>query len=138
MTDAARGGCPHILCLKCNYVVIRLQGAEWVNGDKGFDLYLSTRNYYPDWALLASSSPFGARGEREQDSVLRTTPNAAAYCCQCSWLTVRAPRVGIETKITDVALAGVDNYPFAIELPLLPNQKQRRPPLWICKGHSLI
>ena len=65
---------------------------------------------------------------------------AAAYCCQCSWVTVRAERGVITTTLADIALFKSDGgdsekvVPFATELPKLTGDL-RRPPLWCCVGH---
>ena len=133
------GGCPHILCQKCNYMVVRLQGAEWDDDEGRFNLYLTLRNYYPDWCQLANSTPVGA----EESScganrlVLKVNPTAAAYCCQCSWLTVKSAKAVVVTRLSDAFLthAGADGtHPFATVLPLESGEK-RRPPLWVCHGH---
>lgn len=132
------GGCPHILCRKCNYMVVRLQGAEWDDDHGSVNLYLTLRNYYPDWCRLASAVPVGVEdGLRASHAVLRVNASAAAYCCQCSWVSVRAARAVIETKLTDAFLVKSgrdDSHLFATEMPLVPGEK-RRPPLWVCHGH---
>ncbi|GET92369.1 hypothetical protein, conserved [Leishmania tarentolae] len=130
------GGCPNVLCRQCNYMVVRLQGAEWK--DSGVNLYLTLRNYYPDWCRLASATPVGVEEDSEASrSVLRSSSAAAAYCCQCSWVTVRAAKAVIDTRLTDITMAKPareGEHPFATELPLPPEEK-RRPPLWVCHGH---
>ncbi|KPI85929.1 hypothetical protein ABL78_5013 [Leptomonas seymouri] len=132
------GGCPFILCRKCNYMVVRLQGAEWDDDHGKVNLYLTLRNYYPDWCRLASTTPVGVEDMRGADRyVLKANPTAAAYCCQCSWETVRCAKAVIETKLTDAFLvkSGADEaHPFATEMPLVLGEK-RRPPLWVCHGH---
>lgn len=135
------GGCANILCHKCNYIVIRLQGAEWVDNGGVLDLYLTLRNYYPDWSRLASSRPIGVEEDIKGASrrlVLQENSAAAAYCCQCSWLTVKSARETIETRVTDAVTlrASEGGCLFATTLPLLPSEK-RRPPLWACHGHSM-
>ncbi|KAG5494034.1 hypothetical protein JKF63_01867 [Porcisia hertigi] len=132
------GGCPHILCRQCNYMVVRLQDAQWdVDGE--VNLYLTLRNYYPDWCRLASSTPVGGESSAKTSrAVLSRSLRAAAYCCQCSWMTVKNARAVIETKLTDVALARPateSGHPFATEFPL-PAGETRRPPLWVCYGHA--
>jgi hypothetical protein len=135
------GGCPHILCRKCNYMVVRLQGAEWDDDHGRVNLYLTLRNFYPDWCRLASATPVGAEDGHGPSSVLqhvlKVNPTAAAYCCQCSWLTVRSAKAVVETKLTDVftvKLGADGSHPFATEVPLVTGEK-RRPPLWVCHGH---
>lgn len=132
------GGCPNIVCRKCSYVVIRLQDAEWVDGSGTTDLYLTMRNYYPDWSRLASSLPVGLSEEKQKRNglVLRDMSGSAAYCCQCSWLTVSSDRALIETKAADVVAYATEGNSFSTRLPVTPGGKQR-PPLWLCKGHSL-
>ncbi|CAJ1022802.1 Retinal Maintenance, putative [Leishmania lindenbergi] len=131
------GGCPHILCRHCNYMVVRLQGAQWE--DDGVNLYLTLRNYYPDWCRLASATPVGVEdGAEASRCVLRTSLPAAAYCCQCSWVTVRCAKAVVETRLTDITMikpAKEGEHPFATELPLPPGEN-RRPPLWVCHGHT--
>ncbi|KAG5468348.1 hypothetical protein LSCM1_02328 [Leishmania martiniquensis] len=132
------GGCPHILCRKCNYMVVRLQNAEW-DAEGGVNLYLTLRNFYPDWCRLASATPVGVEnGAEAARFVLRTRSSAAAYCCQCSWVTVSSAKVVIETRLTDIVVtktAREEEHPFATELPLPPSER-RRPPLWVCHGHT--
>ncbi|KEG14156.1 hypothetical protein DQ04_00601230 [Trypanosoma grayi] len=130
------GGCPLIVCRKCNYAVIRLQGAAWQDGGGSTDLYLTVRNFYPDWSRLASSYPVGQIKSGEQNRVLKANPGSAAYCCQCSWLTVKSPQEAIETRLTDPAgfVGREETCCFATQLPLVPGEK-RRPPLWVCRGH---
>ncbi|AYU82645.1 Cilia- and flagella-associated protein 418 [Leishmania donovani] len=131
------GGCPNILCRQCNYMVVRLQGAEW--DDDGVNLYLTLRNYYPDWCRLASATPVGVEdGAEASRGVLRSSSAAAAYCCQCSWVTVRSAKMVIETRLTDITMAKPareGEHPFATKLPL-PLGEKRRPPLWVCHGHT--
>ncbi|CBZ30412.1 conserved hypothetical protein [Leishmania mexicana MHOM/GT/2001/U1103] len=131
------GGCPNILCRQCNYMVVRLQGAEW--DDDGVNLYLTLRNYYPDWCRLASATPVGVEdGAEASRSVLRSSLAAAAYCCQCSWVTVRSIKAVIETRLTDITMTKrtrEGEHPFATELPPA-FEETRRPPLWVCHGHT--
>ncbi|EPY23070.1 hypothetical protein STCU_04448 [Strigomonas culicis] len=139
-TDASQteGGCTHMLCLKCNYMVVRLQGAAWDDGDGATNLYLTTRNFYPDWSRLANSYAVGTSTNKGTTYVLVADASAAAYCCQCAWLTVRSPMVCIETRLTDVPAyrSHTAEHPFATELPLRKGET-RRPPLWTCKGHAI-
>lgn len=132
----ATGGCPFILCRRCNYVVIRLQGAKWCDREGTLDLYLTTRNFYPDWSRLASALPVGVPDGNRHGCVLRTSTKAAAYCCQCSWLTVYGPHEVVETRLTDAASMAEGTSLFATELPLRKGET-RRPPLWFCKGHAV-
>ncbi|KAG5468763.1 hypothetical protein CUR178_01598 [Leishmania enriettii] len=136
--DAGDGGCPHILCRHCNYMVVRLQNAEW-DAEGEVNLYLTLRNFYPDWCRLASTTPVGVEnGPEALRYVLRTSLSAAAYCCQCSWVTVRSAKAVIETRLTDITMvrpAREGEHLFATELPLLPGEI-RRPPLWVCHGHT--
>ncbi|KAH9577258.1 hypothetical protein LSM04_001297 [Trypanosoma melophagium] len=132
------GGCPFIMCRKCHYAVIRLQGAAWQDRDGTIDLYLTVRNYYPDWSRLASSYPVGRNTTTGgvQNRVLCADTDSAAYCCQCSWLTVKGSREMIVTLLADHAgfVGKEDSCCFATQLPLLQGE-QRRPPLWVCRGH---
>lgn len=133
------GGCSQILCRHCNYMVVRLQDAEWDDAGGSVNLYLTLRNFYPDWSRLASSTPVGIEGVAEASNyVLRARPAVAAYCCQCSWVTVRSAKALIETRLTDIAMSSKSakegQHPFATELPLLPGEA-RRPPVWVCHGH---
>ncbi|KAK7196284.1 hypothetical protein NESM_000564500 [Novymonas esmeraldas] len=132
------GGCPHILCRHCNYMVVRLQDAAWDDGDGRVNLYLTLRNYYPDWCRLACATPVGVEdgvdGARPVLRAVLPAATAAAYCCQCSWVTVRSPKAAIETRLSHVVSAKEGEHPFATELPLPPGEK-RRPPLWVCHGH---
>ncbi|ORC93702.1 uncharacterized protein TM35_000015790 [Trypanosoma theileri] len=134
--DDNSGGCPFIMCCKCNYAVIRLQGAAWQDRNGTIDLYLTVRNYYPDWSRLASSYPVGQKTNGVQNRVLCASSNSAAYCCQCSWLSVKSPREMIETLLVHHAgfVGREDSCCFATQLPLLQGEK-RRPPLWVCRGH---
>lgn len=136
---AGGGGCPNLACRRCSYGVIRLQGAEWVDDDSTMDLYLTLRNYYPDWSRLASSMPVGLSDEEQQQRgfVLRANPLCAAYCCQCCWLTVSCERAVIDTRVSETAFYNGERSTFATKLPLIPGET-RRPPLWICKGHYLL
>ncbi|CAD2214902.1 hypothetical protein AGDE_05575 [Angomonas deanei] len=129
-----KGGCPFISCLKCNYVVVRLQGAAWNDHDGTVDLYLTTRNYYPDWSRLASTHPVGVPKAKTLGYALVANQNAAAYCCQCSWLTVKGEKETIETKMAEAVMAkSLDNNIFC---STLPNEGSTlRPPLWVCRGH---
>lgn len=132
------GGCPHLKCRKCHYTVVRLQGAAWRDEGGALDLYLTTRNFYPDWSRLASSAPVGAPdGARVPERVLAAEEGAAAYCCQCSWLTVRADKLRIDTRLTDATpfLSTEQSCPFATALPPALGET-RRPPLWVCTGHT--
>lgn len=134
--DGRKGGCPFILCRRCNYTVIRLQDAEWDDEEGKMDLYLTVRNFYPDWSRLASSLPVGQMRRGEQNTVLKTCPDSAAYCCQCSWLTVKSAQEVIDTRVTDhTKFVGKElTCCFATQLPLISGEK-RRPPLWVCGGH---
>ncbi|ESL06907.1 hypothetical protein TRSC58_05411 [Trypanosoma rangeli SC58] len=133
---ACHGGCPMMMCRRCNYGVIRLQGAAWQDGGGTIDLYLTVRNYYPDWSRLVSSCPVGQTKNGEQNRVLCSSTGCAAYCCQCSWLTVSSEQETIETLPSDSAgYVGRENsLCFATQLPL-PQGERRRPPLWLCRGH---
>nr|CCC90044.1 conserved hypothetical protein [Trypanosoma congolense IL3000] len=130
-----RGGCPFMLCRKCGYPPVRLQGAQWQDNNGTIDLYLTVRNFYPDWSRLTGAYPVGQPHRPNSKPVLDSCADAAAYCCQCSWLTVRSPQQVIETRLTDHT-----NYMkegscfFATQLPL-PDNESRRPPLWACAGH---
>ncbi|KPA82386.1 hypothetical protein ABB37_03464 [Leptomonas pyrrhocoris] len=132
------GGCPHILCHRCNYMVVRLQGAEWEDAHGRVNLYLTLRNFYPDWCRLANATPVGVEdGQRSGQYVLKVNPATAAYCCQCSWVTMKSAKAVIETKLTDAFLVKSESdgsHPFATEMPLVHGEK-RRPPLWVCHGH---
>ncbi|KAG8348998.1 putative Retinal Maintenance [Trypanosoma vivax] len=132
-----RGGCPFLQCRKCNYVVIRLQGASWQDGDGKLDLYLTVRNFYPDWSRLASSYPVGIPKSSDRKKVLQPSSDCAAYCCQCSWLTVKSEQEKVETHLTDLTkFVGREvSRCFATQLPL-PPEENRRPPLWVCVGHA--
>ncbi|RNF18741.1 uncharacterized protein Tco025E_04483 [Trypanosoma conorhini] len=133
---ACHGGCPIMICRRCNYGVVRLQGAAWQDGGGTMDLYLTVRNYYPDWSRLVSSYPVGQTKNGEQNRVLRSSVGCAAYCCQCSWLTVSSEQETIETRPSDSAgyVGREDSRCFATQLPL-PQEERRRPPLWVCRGH---
>lgn len=136
-TSLSVGGCTWIMCLRCNYVVIRLQGAAWNDAGGATNLYLTTRNHYPDWSRFAASYPVGVREPQRHGLVLESSPDAAAYCCQCSWLTVRTARAVIEARITEAVqyrCADGASALFATTLPLLTGET-RRPPLWVCRGH---
>lgn len=154
------GGCPFIKCLKCQCIVIRLKGAEWKDDKGQLNLYLTLRNYYPDWSRFATAVPvvldkeFVVHGEDSQSSlstvddeppalvpsepVLEENPRAVAYCCQCSWLTLFAEKAKITTLILDAAAyrqqESITTHPFATRFPLQRNET-RRLPLWTCAGH---
>ncbi|PWV11015.1 hypothetical protein C3747_63g51 [Trypanosoma cruzi] len=130
------GGCPVMVCRKCNYGVIRLQGAAWNDGEGRIDLYLTVRNYYPDWSRLANSFPVGKAKGAENDRVLGPSVGCAAYCCQCSWLTVKSAQEIIETRLSHTVgyVGKEDSCCFATQLPLMQGER-RRPPLWVCRGH---
>lgn len=134
------GGCMHIKCLKCSYLVVRLQGVQWEDADGSLDLYLTVRNFYPDWSRLAVASPVGLEeddGSASTQRVLSADEHSAAYCCQCSWLTVRAPRAVIRTTMMDVMpFKDKGGNCFATHLPS-SDAETRRPPLWVCSGHML-
>ena len=69
---AARRACPQLRCTACDFAVLAFRsGAAW---DAAAADYLFFRNVFPDRARL------GAR--------LLPSPGAAAYCCQCSWVSV--------------------------------------------------
>lgn len=128
------GGCIHIMCLKCSYAVIRLEGVAWNDKDGENDLYLTLRNYYPDWSRLAAAKPVGIPDEYEM--VLVKCHGAAAYCCQCSWVTVFADKVKIQTSMIDMIpyKDSSETNTFVTRLPCKENEL-RRPPLWMCSGH---
>ncbi|KAJ1462565.1 retinal maintenance-domain-containing protein [Pelagophyceae sp. CCMP2097] len=60
----------NLRCTKCACAVARFRGFEW-RSDVG---YMHFRNFYPDEAKLLE----------------RSTPSstAAAYCCQCTWISL--------------------------------------------------
>lgn len=154
-----KGGCPFIKCLKCQCMVVRLKGVEWNDRNGTINLYLTVRNYFPDWSRLAVSTPVGVesmtdrsasdsadpttaehkgKGENSMsDRVLIENLQAAAYCCQCSWLTVLGEKERIATALLDAATyrhQEFTTHPFATRLPLLKGET-RRLPLWCCEGH---
>lgn len=136
------GGCPNIICIKCNYIVVRLQNAAWNDQGGRLDLYLTVRNFYPDWSRLAVSSPVGVSDENEL--VLLPSIDSAAYCCQCSWLTVHGPKETIRTSLIDLPpFKDKGGCCFATHCPSQPHDgasgkgDNRRYPLWMCAGHIL-
>lgn len=154
-----KGGCPFIKCLKCQCMVVRLKGVEWNDKNGTVNLYLTVRNYFPDWSQLAVSTPVGVENmtdlsasdsaehttsghqkggvERTTNRVLIENLQAAAYCCQCSWLTVLGEKERIATALLDAAAYRQQEFtthPFATRLPLLKGET-RRLPLWCCEGH---
>ena len=251
----AAGGCPFLVCRRCDHPVVRHDGLRWYGskvssneGSRGAvlldgaeepetDLYLVVRNYYPDWSRLAtahiaaapaasassvlplSSSPpqqqqqgdNGNGGERDRRAgidafdddtdeeeekaaaqqqqrgmglsppppsaqthvalsspsaqaspsaaafALISDPNAAAYCCQCSWLTVIGTHegAGISTTLADAAvhgssacavgpagatrfmplICGGDAVDYAAYAHGRGHTPKRRLPLWVCRGH---
>jgi len=67
----AKRVCPSQRCTNCDFNVLQMRdGAEW---DSEAD-YLFFRNVFPDTKKLSAR--------------LRCSPGAAAYCCQCSWVSV--------------------------------------------------
>lgn len=62
--------CSSLRCTACDFDVLRFPGRAW---DRGVD-YMYFRNHMPNTTLL------GAK--------LLPTAGAAAYCCQCAWLTM--------------------------------------------------
>lgn len=78
--------CPSLRCLQCDFVVLQFRGdatggAGSGGGDDGVAWaasvdYLFLRNVYPSAHKLAAR--------------LAHRRGAAAYCCQCSWVTVHA------------------------------------------------
>lgn len=155
-----KGGCPFIKCLKCQCIVVRLKGAEWRDNKGTLNLYLTLRNYYPDWSHLAAAAPVMIDSENmahsedsekslsaEYDSrqetspserVLKENPRATAYCCQCSWVTVFGEKEKITTVLLDAAKyrqeESITSHPFATRAPLADSEC-RRLPLWTCIGH---
>ena len=68
---AARRACPALRCTACDFAVLAFRAhVAWAAGAD----YLFFRNVHPDRDRL------GAR--------LLASPGAAAYCCQCSWVSV--------------------------------------------------
>lgn len=137
---AGEGGCVHITCRRCDHLVVRLQNASWDDQDGQLDLYLALRNYYPDWSRLASLTTADAN----RAPLLVPAENAAAYCCQCSWLTAHEPRpTVIATMSMDLVafnrMVEKDHAKmhcaFATHVPLADGET-RRPPLWECRGHN--
>lgn len=174
---AAHPGCPHILCKHCDHPVVRLGGASW-NDDSGRrDLYLAVRNYYPDWHRLATQHASQNGGVTNGIPLLLRDADAAAYCCQCSWLTVHGQSThatgsnstssgsgdghssnlgdGIYTMITtpidivtfrstagtsssEHTLSSTPMFITHVPCPAASHDAKRRPPLWECRGHSVM
>lgn len=143
-------GCAFLGCKMCDHPVIRLQGARWEDHDGASDLYLVLRNYYPDWQRLATACPTAHREGGEMPSTstaLVPDTRAAAYCCQCSWYTVRSEEELLSTTPIDVACANAagtrsDGLPRYLTSAQASQQAaaeggSRRPPLWACKGHTM-
>jgi hypothetical protein len=138
------GGCVHMTCRRCDHPVVRLQNAAWADQNGQLDLYLALRNYYPDWSRLATL--VAADGSRSP--ILVSSDSAAAYCCQCSWLTVHgASPVTFPTTAVDIIAfnRAVEkdhrklHCAFITHVPVAAGTSEesaKRPPLWECKGHD--
>ena len=131
--DPARGS-PFIVCRRCDNAVVRLQGARWLDGIDGTrDLYLSVRNFYPDWSRLAhctgTHSEHAAKGS--QGPLLARDAQTAAYACQCAWITVDADAFTVTTQPGEVAAAGESVFRTSTTAGA---QEDRRPPLWRSRG----
>ena len=68
---ATKRSCPKQRCTSCDFVVVQVRdGSMW---EASAD-YLFFRNVFPDLAKLRAR--------------LKHCPGAAAYCCQCSWVSI--------------------------------------------------
>ena len=133
-------GCPFIVCRRCDHAVVRLQGGRWLDGPDGSrDMYLSVRNFYPDWSRLAHCHGTHAElaAKRSMGPLLAEDPEAVAYACQCSWMTVTVAAFAVTTLAGEVAGGGGDGVKFRTTTVPLESQSDRRPPLWRCRGHIL-
>jgi hypothetical protein len=130
-------GSPFIVCRRCDHGVVRLQGARWVDGPDGLrDLYLTLRNFYPDWSRLAHCN--GTHGEHaarpgRHEPLLVADAQCAAYCCQCSWMTVDVTSFSVTTQPGEVVAAGGAALRTCTTEGM---QIDRRPPLWRSRGVS--
>lgn len=68
---ATKRSCPKQRCTSCDFVVVQVRdGSMW---EASAD-YLFFRNVFPDLGKLRAR--------------LKPCPGAAAYCCQCSWVSI--------------------------------------------------
>jgi hypothetical protein len=131
--DPQRGSA-FVVCRRCDHGVVRLQGARWLDGADGSrDMYLAVRNFYPDWSRLAHCN--GTHSEMAAKAVrgplLAADAGCAAYCCQCSWMTVDAEAFTVTTLPGEVAAACGAVFRTATTDGV---QEDRRPPLWRSRG----
>ena len=107
---ALRRGCPAQRCTACDFPVLQFRGGEaWAAGAE----YLFFRNVYPDRGKLAAR--------------LSPEAGAAAFCCQCSWVTVahadgallaRRPAGAVQPEGAAAARVGGQGWAH-----------------WVCAGH---
>ena len=69
--DGAKRACTNLLCTKCDFSVVKIDNYAWTDDCD----YMFFRNNTPDVRKLLVNAE-SSRG-------------TAAYCCQCSWTTVR-------------------------------------------------
>ena len=70
---ASRKACPALRCTACDFAVQAFRGSvAWSSGAAAD--YLFFRNVFPDREKLGRC--------------LQAAPGGAAYCCQCSWVSV--------------------------------------------------
>jgi hypothetical protein len=93
-------------------------------------MYILMRYHYPDFSAFPDDVLVKEQTAPSRPSAA-AEPSAAAYCCQCTWVSV----VDIQWRVPTAAVGG------PVQLPSRPSQLKPEPTSrastsWVCKGHT--
>lgn len=81
--------CSSLRCTSCDFSVLRWDGYAWASDVE----YMFFRNHVPD--------------RRKLEAKIRRQAGAAAYCCQCSWVTV----LPLQARVPSASSSGSSTQP---------------------------